>query len=85
MRIKRFAVHQTSKTMAALYALLGLVFVPIFLLVNTFTPPEEKLPGWLLFAGPILYGLCGYIFIAIACLIYNFMAQFTGGVEFEEN
>ena len=83
MRVKRFAIHQTSKTMAALYALMGVVIVPIFWLVNSIAPPDERLPGWFAVAGPIIYGVCGYIFVAIACAIYNFMAQFTGGIDFE--
>ena len=83
MRVKRFAIHQTSKAMAALYALLGLVFVPVFLLANAFMPGDQKLPGWLVIAGPVFYGLCGYIMIALGCAIYNLMARFTGGVEFD--
>ena len=30
-----------------------------------------------------LYGLLGWIFTAIFCALYNWVAGFTGGVEFE--
>jgi hypothetical protein len=30
-----------------------------------------------------VYGLLGWIFTAIACVFYNWVAGFTGGVEFE--
>jgi hypothetical protein len=81
MRVARFNVHQTAKAMAAIYALFGLVFVPFFLVANTFGVPV--IPTWLVILGPLVYACFAYIFIAIGCLIYNFMAKFTGGVEFE--
>ncbi len=31
----------------------------------------------------VIYAVFGWIFTAIACLIYNFIAGFTGGVEFQ--
>lgn len=34
-----------------------------------------------IFAG--LYGVFGWIFTAIACLLYNWVAGFTGGIEFQ--
>ena len=39
-----------------------------------------------LFVGVIvagIYAVFGWIFTAIACLIYNFIAGFTGGIEFQ--
>jgi hypothetical protein len=32
---------------------------------------------------PLIYLIFGYIFVAISSLIYNFLANYIGGVEFE--
>lgn len=80
-RVTRLSVHQTSKTMAFLYAVFGLVFLPIGVLVSLLAPQQEG-PGlafWLIF--PVLYGVVGYMFIAIGCALYNVIAGFAGGVE----
>ena len=58
--------------------------------------PGNEIPGGMfgatagtmgvLLAGVIfaaIYGVFGWIFTAIFCLLYNFVAGFTGGVEFQ--
>lgn len=90
-RLKKISVFQTSKVAAVLYGLLGLVFAPIFLLVGMFAPGASDSAGLLgLGAGiagaivvPILYAVFGFIATAIACVLYNILAGFTGGIEFE--
>lgn len=32
---------------------------------------------------PIFYGVIGWVFTAIACLLYNLVSRFIGGVEME--
>jgi hypothetical protein len=32
---------------------------------------------------PVLYGLAGFIFTAIGCLLYNLVAGMVGGIEVE--
>jgi len=61
-QIRRFGVMQTAKVVGALYALLGLVFVPIFLVISMFAPKEQSLGPGLALALPILYGVFGFIF-----------------------
>ncbi len=41
--------------------------------------------GLLFFAilGPVFYGVLGFIFTAIACLVYNLLAGWIGGIEVE--
>jgi hypothetical protein len=80
-RIRRFGVLQTSKVIGALYALLGLVFVPIVLIVSLFSPKEQAFGTGLALSMPILYGVFGFIFAAISCAIYNLVAGIVGGIE----
>jgi hypothetical protein len=80
-RIRRFGIGQTAKVVAALYALMGLIFVPFALIAAAFSPRETGFGTGFALALPILYGVFGFIFTAIACAIYNFVAGYVGGVE----
>ena len=82
-RIRRFGVLQTAKVVAVLYALIGLVFVPIFLVVSMFTPNKEGPGTGFALLMPILYGLLGFVITAVSCAIYNFVAGLVGGIEVE--
>ena len=82
-QIRRFGIGQTAKVVAVLYALMGLIFVPIFLVAAAFAPKEAGFGTGIALALPIFYGVLGYIFTAIACAIYNFVAGFVGGIEVE--
>lgn len=82
-QIRRFGIGQTAKVVAALYTLLGLVFVPVLLVAAMFSPKETGFGTGLAVALPVLYGVMGFIFTAIACAIYNFVAGFVGGIEVE--
>jgi len=74
------------------------IFALIVLIAGTsFTNvPGNQIPGGMfgatagamgvLIAGVILagvYGVFGWIFTALACLLYNVVAGFTGGIEFQ--
>lgn len=80
-RVTRISVHQTSKTLAVVYGLIGLIFVPIGLIVSAATPAEQRIPPlvWLLF--PIVYLVIGYLGTVIGSAAYNLIARLTGGVE----
>lgn len=82
-RIRRFDPLQTGKVLGALYALMGLVFLPFFWLLQSFMPEGG---GFFMGFGllmPIVYGIFGLVFGAIGALIYNFVAGLTGGLEVE--
>lgn len=82
-RIRRFNIIQTAKVMGVLYALMGLVFIPISILLSIF---GLKFGGFGIVMGfvmAIVYGVIGFVFGAIGCWIYNQIASWTGGVEFE--
>jgi hypothetical protein len=46
--------------------------------------PNPGNPGALFaLALAVLYGVCGFIFTAIGCLLYNVVASWIGGIEVE--
>jgi hypothetical protein len=82
-QIRRFGVLQTAKVVGTLYALLGLVFVPVLLIMSMVAPDRTGMgPGFALVM-PVLYGVLGFVFAAISCAIYNVVAGLVGGIEVE--
>jgi hypothetical protein len=82
-RIRRFGVGQTAKVFAILNALIGLVVAPLFLLAAMFAPDGTGPGVGFAIALPILYGVFGFIFTMIGCVIYNLVAGWVGGIEIE--
>lgn len=82
-QIRRFGIGQTAKVVAVLYALMGLVFLPVFLIASMFSPKETGFSTGFALGLPIIYGVCGFIFTAIGCALYNFVAGLVGGIEVE--
>jgi len=80
-QITRLAPVQTAKVMAALYGLMGFIFIPVAYFAMGFAPNEARPGGWFLILVPLAYAAFGFVFVAIGCLLYNFVASFTGGVE----
>ena len=87
-RIKKFGVYQTSKVVAINLFVGALIFVIPFgmgsrLLIGTNHPGFPFGSGLFFFLLPILYGVISFIITALACMIYNFIAEWTGGIEIE--
>lgn len=87
VQITRFGVGQTAKVSAVLYFIVTLVVVvPIALLAALFGA-REAMPfggGWILMLLlPFLYGIVGFIGVALVCLLYNAVASRIGGIEVE--
>ena len=82
-RIRRFGVGQTAKVLGVLYGLMGVVLIPIFLIAARFSPDGPAFGTGFAVAIPVIYGLVGFVFTAIGCLIYNLVAGWVGGVEIE--
>ena len=83
-QIARFSVHQTAKVFTVIYGLLGFVFLQFMWIASSFAPQNDEFGGglWLLIF-PVIYAVFGYIFTAIACVIYNWVAGMIGGIEVE--
>jgi hypothetical protein len=59
--------------------------VPIFLVMTLVAPSEAGGGFGVGFALllPLFYGLLGFVFTAIGCIIYNLVAGWVGGIEVE--
>lgn len=84
-RIQRFGIGQTAKVFGILYGLMGLVFIPIFLLAGAFMPGRQGVGFGFGFAiaMPLMYAVMGFIGAAIGCALYNLVAGWVGGIEVE--
>lgn len=78
-RIRRFEPHPTALTVAIVYFVLALVFVPIIYLTSR-GAPGGSLPTMVFILGPFIYAVVSYVITAIACWLYNIVAGWAGGV-----
>jgi hypothetical protein len=93
VRIRRFNVLKTSTVVAVMYVVIVAIFAIPFLLivgiagVSTNDGPNvgAGMVGGLVLSVVIalFYGLIGWVFTAVACLIYNLVAGWIGGIEVE--
>jgi hypothetical protein len=93
MIIKRVGPLSFAKLSAVLYAVMGLVVGGVFSLVGLaggFASETAGAAGFGAVVGvaailvfPILYGLMGFVITLLAAWLYNFAADFVGGVEID--
>ncbi|SRR6266576_4684109 len=87
--IKSVGVLSVAKIMGALYAALGLLFLPFFLLIGLAGSMLPHQGAQNPFAGavgmffsllaPVFYGVLGFIFGALGAFLYNLIAKWMGG------
>lgn len=84
-RIKRFSVIQTAKLLAALYFVGTAIFMIPFGLIMMAVGGQNSMPfgGLMVLILPVIYGIMGFVFVAVSCLLYNLVASKIGGVEVE--
>ncbi len=90
-RIKRIAPLQLGKMLAILYGIMGLIFMPFFLIIPFIAsqmPAQQRVGVMALGAGfalflPVLYAAMGFVFGALGALLYNAVAKWVGGIEVE--
>lgn len=89
--IRRFGVIRTATIVAVMYLVVtAVIFVPIVIVSGlaslAFGGQAMAAAVGFLIAGVILaifYGAVGWVFTAIACLLYNAVAGWVGGIEFQ--
>ncbi len=92
--LKSIGVMSVAKIMGFLYACMGLIFVPFFLIIGLAgSVAGQKENPFAPFAGifgivmavlmPILYGVMGFITGAISAALYNVLAKRVGGFELD--
>jgi hypothetical protein len=79
----RISILQSSKIMTALYVLMGFVYTLIGIPMVIFGGKPFHIIGIIYLFGPIFSGLFGFIFFIIFAAIYNALADWLGGIEFE--
>ena len=89
--IKSVGVLSAAKITGAIYAAMGLLFLPIFLVMGLATSMmpnhEGRNPFGVIFGvffglfAPVIYGAMGFVFGALSAFVYNLMAKWIGGIE----
>jgi len=90
-KLKSVGVLSVAKVLGAMYTLLGLILMPFVLIIGMVGAfagggknPLGAMGGvFLAICLPIVYGLMGFVIGALSSLLYNLMAGWLGGVEFE--
>ncbi len=82
-QITRVSVLQSSKIMTALYVLIGIFYTLIGIPMILLGGPQYKIIGYVYLFMPILIGVIGFIMFVIMAALYNLLAKWTGGFEFE--
>lgn len=90
-KIKSVGVLSVGKIMGILYAALGLLVVPFFLLISALGALSGERPAGFGLASaivftffiPIMYGVIGFVGGVITAFLYNLVAERFGGIEIE--
>lgn len=81
-QISRISVLQTSKVFAILYFLLSLLFAIPAGIYGILAKHDGAFAAFLI---PFVYLAAGFVFWLILGALYNFVAKYFGGVEFDVN
>ena len=81
-RLTRIAPLQTGIVLATLYGILSLIAVPFLLLAGLISGRLGFGVIFIIFL-PVLYAAVGFIVGIIAAAVYNLVASWTGGLQFE--
>ena len=82
-RLTRVAPLKAGIVLGILYGILGLIAAPFFLLA-AFAGREGAAAGiGLAVMLPIMYAVGGFVGGIISAALYNLVAKWTGGLEFE--
>ena len=94
-KLKRIAPVKFGIVTGAVYGLISLIFIPFFLLsvlISVFVSPHHGTMQTGVAAGvglilcilfPVIYAAMGCLFGMLGAWLYNVVALWTGGIEFE--
>ena len=88
-RVQRVGVAQLAKIMGVLYLVIGIVIGVCFYLFSSLIPSSSMTPGFhmggiaALIVIPVFYGLLGCLGGAFMAWLYNLVAGWVGGLEFD--
>jgi hypothetical protein len=82
-QLVRISILQSSKIMTALYFLIGFIYTLVGIPMVVFGGKAFHTIGMIYLFGPIFSGILGFLFFVLFAAIYNGLANWLGGVEFE--
>ena len=96
-RLRSIAPVQAGKVLGVLYGGVGLIFVPFFVIAGiagafagqgqeTSSAAGAFAAGMMLFMAilfPVIYAVFGFIGGVVGAWLYNLIARWVGGIEFE--
>jgi hypothetical protein len=82
-QLLRISILQSSKIIVALYFFLGFLYTLIGIPMLIFGSRQMKIIGIIYCFGPVFMAILGFIFFVIAAALYNLLAGWLGGFEFE--
>lgn len=91
VRISRISILQSSKIMTALYVVLGAFYslfgfprISLFgIPMMDFNDGQQQMMPLMYVVMPVLMAIFGFIGFVIVCALYNLLALFLGGFEYE--
>jgi hypothetical protein len=82
-QVIRVSILQSSKIITILYFLLGFLYLLIGVPMIIFGNDQLRIMGIIYCAMPILMAVIGFVCFVICAAVYNLLAQWLGGMEFE--
>lgn len=82
-QLARISILQSSKIIVALYVLMGFIYTLIGIPMIIFGGKSFQIMGIIYCAMPIIMAVFGFLFFAFFAWVYNLLAGFLGGMEFE--
>jgi hypothetical protein len=82
-QIAHVSILQSSKVVVALYVLMGFIYTLIGIPMIIFGGKGVQIMGIIYCAMPLLMAIFGFIFFVIFAALYNLLARWLGGIEFD--
>ena len=81
--VTRIAPIPAAKVFAVVYFVMGIVFLPFYLVPVLASDEETGIALYFALALPIVYALAGFVGTAVICSLYNFVAGRIGGIQIQ--
>lgn len=83
IKVQKFGILATAKALGAMYFVGTLaIFIPLGVIMIVAKPEDGMKSAAFLFV-PFIYGIVGFLGVAVACALYNFLSPYAGAIEFE--
>ena len=79
----RISIWQSSKVVTALYFIMGFLYAVIGIPMIMFGGRDMLVMGVIYTVMPLLMAVFGFVFFVAFAALYNVLARWFGGVEFE--